>query len=135
MNEMMGRVVQDGTAVRARLPGRDVAGKTGTSQDWRDAWFVGYTADFTAGVWIGYDSSREMPRITGGGTPAEVWHDVMIAAHEGLPGKKLPGMTASRETRRSRELSGFFQTLAEAFGKPKQTAQNTGGVNPVDVTR
>lgn len=135
MNEMMGRVVRDGTAVRAQLPNRDVAGKTGTSQDWRDAWFVGYTADYTAGVWVGYDSSREMPRITGGGAPAEIWHDLMLAAHKDLPGKKLPGMTMSRETRRSRELSGFFQVLAEAFGKPKRSAQNANAVNPVDITR
>lgn len=135
MNEMMGRVVQSGTGTRAQLPGRDSAGKTGTSQDWRDAWFVGYTADFTAGVWVGFDSSREMPRITGGGTPSEIWHDLMRVAHQGMPGKKLPGLTPVRgESRRSREMSTFFEALAEAFGKPPRP-DGRNQVNPVDISR
>jgi penicillin-binding protein 1A len=135
MNEMMGRVVQSGTGTRAQLPGRDAAGKTGTSQDWRDAWFVGYTSDYTAGVWVGFDSSREMPRITGGGTPTEIWHDLMRVAHKDLPGARLPGMTAPRDSRRAREMSSFFESLAEAFGKPRRTGANPGEINPVDVSR
>jgi penicillin-binding protein 1A len=135
MNEMMGRVVQRGTGVRAQLPGRDSAGKTGTSQDWRDAWFVGYTANYTAGVWVGFDSSREMPRITGGGTPAEIWHDLMQVAHKDLPPAKLPGMTTPRETRRSQEMNSFFESLAEAFGKPPRRDGTGGELNPVDVSR
>ena len=59
--------------------------KTGTSQDHRDAWFVGYTADLVAGVWVGNDDGRPMSGVTGGAIPAKVWKTVMTAAHRGLP--------------------------------------------------
>lgn len=81
---------QGGTGRRARLEGRPAAGKSGTSQAHRDAWFVGFTADFVTGVWVGNDDGTPMDGVTGGGLPAEIWHDVMMAAHEGLPVRPLP---------------------------------------------
>ena len=81
MNDMLRAVVERGTGRRATLPGHVVAGKTGTSQEYRDAWFVGYTAHLTAGVWVGNDDGKRMERVGGGTLPAEIWHEVMRAAH------------------------------------------------------
>ncbi|MGB8275021.1 MAG: PBP1A family penicillin-binding protein [Alphaproteobacteria bacterium] len=90
MAGMLTRVVTDGTGKAARLD-RPAAGKTGTSQDFRDAWFVGYTADLVAGVWAGNDDGTPMKRVTGGRLPAKLWHDFMTAALEGVPPRPLPG--------------------------------------------
>src|ERR1700754_4542125 len=67
------------------------AGKTGTSQNSRDAWFVGYTANLTTGVWFGNDDGSPMKKVTGGALPAQAWHEFMVAAHEGVPVRPLPG--------------------------------------------
>src|SRR6185503_5538351 len=83
MNDMLNAVLVSGTGKRAALPGLPAAGKTGTSQDFRDAWFVGYTEQFVAGVWVGNDDGRAMNKVMGGSLPARLWHDVMLAAHEG----------------------------------------------------
>ena len=90
MNDMLGAAVASGTGRRAALPGHAVAGKTGTSQDFRDAWFVGYTSYLTAGVWVGNDDGRTMNKVRGGTLPAEIWRDVMRAAHEGAAPVALP---------------------------------------------
>jgi penicillin-binding protein 1A len=82
---MLTQVVQKGTGRRAALPDRQVAGKTGTTQAARDAWFVGYSADYVAGVWMGYDDNTPLTGVTGGGLPAEIWHEVMVRVHEGIP--------------------------------------------------
>ena len=74
-------------------PGRPAAGKTGTTQDFRDAWFVGFTAHLTVGVWVGNDLPRPMHRVTGGSLPAEIWREVMLAAHDGQPPLPLPGLS------------------------------------------
>jgi penicillin-binding protein 1A len=68
-----------------------VGGKTGTTQDFRDAWFVGYTSSFTAGVWVGNDDGKPMNHTTGGSLPAEIWNRVMQVANRGLPPSPLPG--------------------------------------------
>jgi penicillin-binding protein 1A len=83
MNDMLNAVLVSGTGKRAALPGHPAAGKTGTSQDFRDAWFVGYTGQFVAGVWVGNDDGRAMNKVVGGSLPARLWHDVMLVAHEG----------------------------------------------------
>ena len=83
MNDMLNAVLVSGTGKRAALPGHPAAGKTGTSQDFRDAWFVGYTERFVAGVWVGNDDGRAMNKVMGGSLPARLWHDVMLVAHEG----------------------------------------------------
>ena len=87
---MMSRVVEEGTGQRARLPGREAAGKTGTTQAARDAWFLGFTADYVAGVWMGYDDNTPLTGVTGGGLPAEIWRETMTRVHDGLPARPLP---------------------------------------------
>ena len=87
---MMSRVLESGTGTRARLPGREAAGKTGTTQAARDAWFVGFSADYVAGVWMGYDDNTPLTGVTGGGLPAEIWQETMLRVHEGLPANPLP---------------------------------------------
>ena len=87
---MMMQVVDSGTGGRARLDGRQVAGKTGTTQAARDAWFIGFTADYVTGVWMGYDDNTPLVGVTGGGLPAEIWHEVMVRIEDGLPVTDLP---------------------------------------------
>lgn len=90
MNRMMQDVMQTGTGRKANLGPRAAAGKTGTSQNNRDAWFVGYTADLVTGVWVGNDDNSPMGRVTGGRVPTVIWKDFMLAAHRELPLRPLP---------------------------------------------
>jgi penicillin-binding protein 1A len=92
MNQMMQETLLTGTARKAELPGWPAAGKTGTSQDFRDAWFVGYTGHLVAGVWLGNDDNSATKKLTGGGLPVDIWSRFMKAAHQGLPMADLPGM-------------------------------------------
>ena len=92
MNELLTAVVKQGTGKAARLSDRPAAGKTGTSQSFRDAFFVGFTGNLVAGVWVGNDDGAPMDEVTGGGLPARIWHDFMAAAHEGAPVRPLPGI-------------------------------------------
>jgi penicillin-binding protein 1A len=87
---MMSQVVENGTGTRARLDDRPAAGKTGTTTAGRDAWFIGFTGDYVAGVWMGYDDNTPLKGVTGGGLPAQIWHEVMARVHEGLPVTPLP---------------------------------------------
>ncbi len=91
MNDMLGAVVAWGTGRGARLD-RPMAGKTGTSQDFRDAWFIGYTADLVTGVWIGNDDGQAMKDVVGGGLPARLWRSFMAEALKGLAIRPLPGL-------------------------------------------
>jgi penicillin-binding protein 1A len=86
---MLYGVVTGGTGRAALIPGHEAAGKTGTTQDYHDAWFVGFTADYVTTVWIGNDDSSPMKNVTGGTIPATIWHDVMVYAEKGLPSKPL----------------------------------------------
>ena len=86
---MMAEVLNSGTGRKARLDDREAAGKTGTTQSARDAWFVGFTADYVVGVWMGYDDNRPLTGVTGGGLPAEIWREVMVRINEGLPAQPL----------------------------------------------
>ncbi len=92
MNAMMHETVVSGTARKADLPGWQAAGKTGTSQDYRDAWFIGYTAHLVTGVWLGNDDNSPTRKATGGGLPVEIWSRVMKAGHQGVPPMPLMGV-------------------------------------------
>ncbi|MFM8939883.1 MAG: transglycosylase domain-containing protein, partial [Phenylobacterium sp.] len=90
LNRMMRQVILAGTGTRAGIPGRDLAGKTGTTSDYRDAWFAGYTGGVVAVVWLGRDDNQPMKGVTGGSLPAEVWKGVMTAAVKRLPASPIP---------------------------------------------
>src|SRR6266516_667370 len=95
MNAMMRETLLIGTAQKAQLPGWQAAGKTGTSQDFRDAWFIGYTSHLVAGVWLGNDDSSPTKKATGGGLPVEIWTRFMRGAHQGVAVAALPGLSAA----------------------------------------
>ncbi len=90
MNLMMHMTVEGGTGKNARIEGYDLAGKTGTTNDYRDAWFIGYAPDYVTGIWVGADDNSPMSRVTGGSIPARIWHDYMEGALAGLPKTRLP---------------------------------------------
>ena len=92
MIKMMNSVVENGTGRRARLDGIAAAGKTGTTNDYRDAWFMGYTGNFVCGLWFGNDDYSSTNRMTGGALPAMTWHNIMEYAHQGIELKQLPGV-------------------------------------------
>jgi penicillin-binding protein 1A len=113
MNAMMHETLVIGTAKRADIPGWYAAGKTGTSQDFRDAWFVGYTAHLVTGVWLGNDDSSPTKKATGGGLPVEVWTRFMKAAHQGVPVANLPVPQAGNP------ISDFFQSMSHGGSRPQ----------------
>ncbi len=92
MNKMMNNVIENGTARRARLDGIAGAGKTGTTNAYRDAWFVGYTGNFVCGIWFGNDDYSSTNRMTGGSLPSMTWRAIMEYAHQGIEIRQLPGV-------------------------------------------
>ncbi len=126
MNAMLAETVRSGTGRRAKLEGgRPVAGKTGTSQDFRDAWFIGYTANVVAGVWVGNDDNTPMKTITGGTIPASIWKDFMTRAGDNGPLWELPGandpylMAVAAEKQPPSEVyepNGLLDRLAKLLG-------------------
>ena len=92
LNLMMSKVIEEGTARRAILAGIKAAGKTGTTNAHRDAWFVGYTGNYVAGVWFGNDDYAPTNRLTGGAMPAQTWNEIMTYAHQGIELRSIPGL-------------------------------------------
>jgi penicillin-binding protein 1A len=117
MSNMMSAVVVWGTG-KAAQPGRAAAGKTGTSQDFRDAWFVGYTAELVTGVWFGNDDSTPMDKVSGGSLPARLWGRVMQRGLDGLPQRPLPGGGAliAQTDSQDDSISGFIGRLLKGLG-------------------
>jgi penicillin-binding protein 1A len=95
MNFMLNKVVEEGTGKRAILDGIKAAGKTGTTNGFRDAWFVGYTGNYVCGIWMGNDDYQSTKRMTGGTLPARTWHQIMAYAHQGIELKPLIGAAPS----------------------------------------
>jgi penicillin-binding protein 1A len=126
MNTMMQETLLSGTARRAEIPGWMAAGKTGTSQDFRDAWFIGYTANLVTGVWLGNDDNSPTRKATGGGLPVEVWTRFMRTAHQGVPVASLPN------SQRGGFLSNLFQTASQVSAAPGPSAPvpQGGGYRP-----
>jgi len=113
MNRMLAGVLAQGTG-KAAYFGRPAGGKTGTSQDFRDAWFVGYTAHYVTGIWMGNDNSAPMRRITGGGPPAKLWRAYMSDIHQGLPPAGLSGATrSSAAPARTSSTPSFWERLVD----------------------
>ena len=91
MNQMLRQVIAVGTGGRAKVAGYDLAGKTGTTSDYKDAWFVGFTGGFVTAVWVGKDDNTPMKKVTGGAAPAEIWRAFMTAALPRLAAGRIPG--------------------------------------------
>ncbi len=120
MNAMMQQTLLIGTAKHASLPGWPAAGKTGTSQNFRDAWFIGYTAHLVTGVWLGNDDGTPTKHVTGGGLPAEIWSRFMRDAHQGIPVAALPGSSG-----------GFFSNLFSGGDTRVPIPPSTVGATPM----
>jgi penicillin-binding protein 1A len=119
MTYMLRHVVTNGTGLRADPGDRVAAGKTGTSQDNRDAWFVGYTANETMGVWFGNDDNSPTRGAAGGNFAAIAWRDYMRASQKGVPAAPLPGAegeeTPVAQAQESAPIKGFLSQLADLF--------------------
>ncbi len=127
MNNMLHETLVSGTARAASLPGWQAAGKTGTSQDFRDAWFIGYTSRLVAGIWVGNDDNTPTKHAVGGGVPVEIWSRFMRAALAGKPPAPLPGFMEP----------GLFGTMFGApaapppapVAEPTSRSDNSGGLD------
>jgi penicillin-binding protein 1A len=125
MNAMMQETLLTGTAKKAELPGWQAAGKTGTSQDFRDAWFIGYTSHMATGVWLGNDDNSPTKKTSGGNLPVEIWSRFMKEAHRNVPPAALPGGTWRPVERPDLPL------LSNLFGGGQQAAPRDPAGAPV----
>lgn len=118
MNRIMREVVTGGTARRANLTGHDVSGKTGTTNDYRDAWFMGYVPDLVTGVWVGNDDFSPMDKVTGGTIPADIWRDFMAHQLAGRPVSRLMMSTPEQIQNRQALLELSLNQRASNASEP-----------------
>lgn len=140
MNQLMQLVVTEGTGRRAALDFTHAIGKTGTSSSYRDAWFMGFTGRYVAGVWIGNDDFRPMRQVTGGSLPAATWHAFMSVAHTNMNIPTIPGLSPHpaqiAEMQRLAELKRTDPKLAKAIETNQQTRSSSLMPDPTkDVLR
>ena len=119
---MMEKVISEGTGQRAQFDGRQLAGKTGTTSANKDAWFVGFSADYVTGVWMGYDDNTPLTGVTGGGLPTEIWRETMSRVHAGLPLTDLPMSQPAPST-----IVSEPQLQPQPTGRAPAASGNSGG--------
>jgi penicillin-binding protein 1A len=132
MNRMMIETLITGTARKGEVPGWQAAGKTGTSQDWRDAWFIGYTSHLVAGVWLGNDDNSPTKRVSGGSLPVQIWSRFMRTAHQGVPPQPLPGGIWEGDNPLD-GIASFLGSVATAVGDGAGDFAGQGERAPVEV--
>lgn len=129
MNSMLVKVVESGTGKRAQLD-RPAAGKTGTSQDARDAWFIGFTADYVAGVWLGNDNNEPMKNVVGGSLPAQIWKNFMVQASVGKPVGLIA--TSTQAVSGEQEGDSIMSLWDNIFGDTSAVNNNQVPTEPED---
>ena len=120
MNHLLYQVMLSGTGAGANLGRRPAAGKTGTTNDWRDAWFVGYTPQLIAGVWVGNDAYEPMDKVTGGAIPAAIWKEFMLSAHQGLRVADIDGAYPAVSYASEPVLLNFYAEVARGLDRVRR---------------
>lgn len=123
MVKMMQKVITSGTGTQANI-NRPAAGKTGTSQNWRDAWFIGFTPDYVAGIWVGNDNDKPMDRVTGGELAAKAWGRIMTVAHANIPVHEFEWLIPDQEPEMEDDpRNPFYEDLANEFAGEAASAE------------
>jgi penicillin-binding protein 1A len=132
MIDMLKAVITSGTGVGANI-GRPVAGKTGTSQNWRDAWFVGFTPDILTAVWVGNDDGASMAKVTGGELPVEIWRRYMTVAEKTLPPRDFPWLVPEPPAPPSEDTgAGTYQDEPPMDGQGADDGDNAAAPDDAD---
>ena len=127
MTAMLRDVIDSGTGHGARLGKCQAGGKTGTSQDYRDAWFIGFSSDMTTGVWMGNDDNSKMVNVTGGLLPVDVWKSYMLAAHKGVKCRPLFAPNANDSDKDTLRFVQFYESLSRKLVEERNLASGITG--------
>ncbi len=122
MVSMLRDVISSGTGHGARIGERELGGKTGTSQDFRDGWFLGFSKQYTTGVWMGNDDNSAMIKVTGGLLPTDVWKNFMAKALKGVPMEPLTPPDPEADNELDRELQTFYSNLISVLIEERNLA-------------